>query len=260
MALVAAAAAAAPRGAHAAAVAGRRLVDEAAAPLARPTGPPPGAAGVARASISVDLGGWSKPVADGFLGISHEWVDVDELIDPAALQLLKDLAAYGTGPLSLRIGGGSTDLQRDVPGPAAWGALRRLHAELGAALILGINFEAGDASLTRRQYDALRRELPAAAVAAVELGNEPNFYAGKLGRSSADYLACCYVNDWNAAVVPLACPRGDASCWNAQFAGPAWGHVFLSPETLEWWLRCVAFARVGFLVRACERGEHGMGA
>jgi hypothetical protein len=38
--------------------------------------------------------------------------------------------------------------------------------------IIGINFEAGDWDITYQQYRALRRELPAEAVLAVELGNE----------------------------------------------------------------------------------------
>jgi hypothetical protein len=209
--------------------AGRRLVDEAALPLGPPLGPPPqpppGAPApapdapppprpaAARAAAFVDLDAPSKTVPASFVGISHEWLDVEELVDPEIFQLLLDLQSYGNGgrtgravggaarggvgaaralqrgaagtrrwraggdgmraprrgrrapvlparspglpqpdaplrlshtrarrhpphagPLVLRIGGGSTDIQRQVPGPAVWETLRRLHKEAGALL------------------------------------------------------------------------------------------------------------------------------
>jgi hypothetical protein len=45
---------------------------------------------------------------------------------------------------------------------------------------------------------------------------------------------------------PLSCPSGSV-CWHSQFAGPAWGHVHMAPETLDWFLRCAraAAARAG---------------
>ncbi|KIY98881.1 hypothetical protein MNEG_9078 [Monoraphidium neglectum] len=202
-----------------------------------PTVPDDGEVPRIRATLSVNVDGWSKQVPGSFLGISHEWVAAEELADPDTLQLLKDLAAYGTGALVMRIGGGSTDLQRTVPGPRVWAALRKLHQETGAVFILGINFLAEDFQLTQRQMQAIRRELPNDAVLAIELGNEPNFYPKKRNKDTADYLACCYVNDWNGWAVPLSCPAGSASCWTQQFAGPAWGHVHMSPETLDWFLR-----------------------
>jgi hypothetical protein len=69
--------------------------DSAAAPgagNASAAAPPPNPA-----SIRLDLDGWSKTVPPSFLGISHEWNDVDELVEPEVWQLLKDLQAYGTG-------------------------------------------------------------------------------------------------------------------------------------------------------------------
>ncbi|GBF89859.1 hypothetical protein Rsub_02563 [Raphidocelis subcapitata] len=200
--------------------------------------PPPSPLPAAnQASVWLDMDGWAKIVPPSFLGISHEWNDVDELVEPEAWQLLKDLQAYGTGPLVLRIGGGSTDLLKTIPDWRVWDTLRRLHNESGMVFILGINFEAGDWSLTNGQLQAIRRELPQAAVLAVELGNEPNFYPNKYGKPAAEYLACCFVNDWNAMAVPLSCPSGRMSCADGQLAGPAWGHVYMAPETLDWFLK-----------------------
>lgn len=47
------------------------------------------------------------------------------------LQLLKDLTAYGSGPLVVRVGGGSTDKQADVPPESTFKALRELHNVTG---------------------------------------------------------------------------------------------------------------------------------
>lgn len=81
------------------AAAGRRLVDEANLYTTGPLRPGAGAPPTSRVSVAVNLDGWAKEVPSSFLGISHEWVDVDELTDPEALLLLKDLQAYGTGTL-----------------------------------------------------------------------------------------------------------------------------------------------------------------
>jgi hypothetical protein len=62
-----------------------------------PTVPDDGEVPRIRATLSVNVDGWSKQVPGSFLGISHEWVAAEELADPDTLQLLKDLAAYGTG-------------------------------------------------------------------------------------------------------------------------------------------------------------------
>jgi hypothetical protein len=49
---------------------------------------------------------------------------------------------------------------------------RRTTHAAGIVFILGINFEAGDWSLTNSQLKAIRQELPPGSVLAVELGNE----------------------------------------------------------------------------------------
>lgn len=76
-----------------------------------------------------------------------------------------------------------------MPPRSAWDALRQLVSELGSSLILGVNFEAGDWAVTKAQFDAIRRELPASAVAAVELGNE----VGVWRVCFCVYLLCVFV-------------------------------------------------------------------
>lgn len=85
------------------------------------------------AALSPGTGGATIPT--DFLGISHEWTNIEELNHGGSyLQLLKDLTAYGSGPLVLRVGGGSTDLQRDVPPESTWQQLEQLHQATGEKL------------------------------------------------------------------------------------------------------------------------------
>jgi hypothetical protein len=37
--------------------------------------------------------------------------------------------------------------------------------------------------------------------------------------------------------VPLSCPGFRMSCADGQLAGPAWGHVYMAAETLDWFLK-----------------------
>lgn len=71
-------------------------------------------------------------IPSSFLGISHEWTNVEELNQGGTyLQLLKDLTAYGSGPLVVRVGGGSTDLLTHVPPESTWRSLKQLHDATG---------------------------------------------------------------------------------------------------------------------------------
>lgn len=87
----------------------------------------------ATASITPSVRGFGIPKT--FLGISHEWTNVEELNQPGSyLQLIQDLTAYGGGPLVVRIGGGSTD-QQTAPAPAStWNELRQLQYKTGEQL------------------------------------------------------------------------------------------------------------------------------
>lgn len=87
---------------------------------------------------------WVQAVADprrdtfhipsSFLGISHEWTNLDEFYTERGsyLRLIKDLTAYGGGPLVLRVGGGSTDKQSALPLQATWQGLKALQESTGS--------------------------------------------------------------------------------------------------------------------------------
>jgi hypothetical protein len=73
-----------------------------------------------------------------YLGISHEWTNVEELNHGGTYQqLLEDLTAYGGGPLVLRVGGGSTDKQYQPPSQAVFDSLKTLHDETGEQSVPG---------------------------------------------------------------------------------------------------------------------------
>lgn len=235
------------------------------------------------ATVNVDPGTVVRGIPRTFLGISHEWTNLEELNHGGSyLQLLRDLTAYGGGPLVLRIGGGSTDKQTSPAPRSTWDQLRALQHATGAGslscvgcdrclpgiictaihinshiiskpdtcttscnekthwcvppcsgmmFIVGLNFQAGDVSLARAQIDATWETLPSYSVMSFEVGNEPNFYEGMHGgKSSRDYISCCFINDWNVFVRTLSCrtPSSPASCKRdadfvfGQLAGPAW--------------------------------------
>ena len=146
-------------------------------------------------------------VPASFLGISHEWPYIEELSQiPSYLDVLKRLASHGGGPLIVRIGGGSTDHQRSVPGDGVWDSLNRLADATGVKFIVGLNFEAGDADLARRQLRAAEAKLRPGSILTFEIGNEPNFYVNKRGRSLNDYIGCCFNTDWNWHAQYMSCP------------------------------------------------------
>lgn len=69
------------------------------------------------ASFQIDVDSQDFPVIPkSFLGISHEWPNVEDMPrQPKYMELMKWLSSFGSGPLVVRIGGGSTDKQNFVP-------------------------------------------------------------------------------------------------------------------------------------------------
>ena len=137
--------------------------------------------------------GGGPVIPAGFLGLSLEYTAVEpyagvnpHLVNPVFERLVSNLA--GEHPV-LRIGGDSTDWAwwpvrgiRRPPGvritltPRWLAVTRTLTRDLGARLILGINFEADDARLAAAESRALLRGLGGRSVEALELGNEPELY------------------------------------------------------------------------------------
>lgn len=190
------------------------------------------------ATVMLDPQSVGSAIPKSFLGISHEWTNVEELNHGGSyLQLLQDLTAYGSGPLILRVGGGSTDLLAGIPPASTWKALEELHDSTGVRFIFGLNFYKLNVSLAIEQMDAILAHLPRSAIVAFEVGNEPNFYENIGGRNGDAFVRCCYINTWNYFARMLSCRNGSASCIDNQLAGPAWGHINMLPNTLDWFLR-----------------------
>ena len=154
-------------------------------------------AGVLRADVSVNVSRAAdgRPVSAGFVGLSIEYPAVTAYagsdppaINPVFEQLVRNLAP-NQHPV-LRIGGDSTDRtwwplnHRDRPSgvtysiSSRWLAVARALADgTGARLILGVNFEANQSSIAVAEARALLSGIGFRSVLALEIGNEPNWYA-----------------------------------------------------------------------------------
>jgi hypothetical protein len=195
-------------------------------------------------------------IPKSFLGLSHEWPHVEEMsTQPRYMDLVNYLTSFGGGPINVRVGGGSTDIQDFVPSSEVWDSLAALHKGTGAQFILGVNLEEGDTGLAVKQMQAAQAKLPAAAIQHFEIGNEPNFYNNRYSKSwqgdwrnvsGEAYIECCFWTDWEAHAKALACPTPSNCKTTGNFAGPAWGHVNVRTSTINWFLNVNA-AYVGLV-------------
>lgn len=146
-------------------------------------------------SVRVERATVGRPVGAGFVGLSIEYPALTAYAgsDPVAInpvfeQLVRNLAP-NQRPV-LRIGGDSTDRTwwplRHVVRPhgvtyslsARWLAVTRALAEgTGARLILGVNLEADHPPIGVAEARALLSGIGTPSVLALEIGNEPNWYA-----------------------------------------------------------------------------------
>lgn len=53
-----------------------------------------------------------------------------------------------------------------------WASLNKLHSMTGAKFIVGVNLEAGDPWLSRRQMEAAEKKMAPGSIVAFEIGNE----------------------------------------------------------------------------------------
>lgn len=154
-------------------------------------------AGLLRADVSVSVGRAvvARPVHAGFVGLSIEYPAVTAYAgtDPAAVnpvleQLIRDLAP-NQRPI-LRVGGDSADRtwwpasRRVKPRGVSfsisprWLAVTRALADAtGARLMLGVNLEARQPTIAVAEARALLSGIGHRSVLALEIGNEPNWYA-----------------------------------------------------------------------------------
>ncbi|NLH50328.1 MAG: hypothetical protein GX444_17240 [Myxococcales bacterium] len=147
------------------------------------------------ADVIVDPDSPGATVPNTFLGISVEWTHIVDYLGEnsgearaATVQLLRNFEAEGHRPV-VRIGGNSQDrawwnpdgLPRP-PGvevdldPLPVSILAALNEAAGTSLVLGLNLVLGDAANAAAVIAGLDDRISRDAVAAFELGNEPDYY------------------------------------------------------------------------------------
>jgi hypothetical protein len=179
-----------------------------------------GIASIATVSIGNTRG---QAIPANFMGLSHEWGNAQNMIgdsttgvDNIYRQLLRNLTAYGSGPIQLRIGGSSTD-NTGEPTPTTAQPFAELASALGARFYLGVNLGGGNVNLAVDQAKAYVSQMPAGSLDAIEIGNEPDGYPHNGMRSPSyaynDYLAD--FNTWKTNIMPVL-PTG------TMLVGPSW--------------------------------------
>ncbi|MGB9417789.1 MAG: glycosyl hydrolase family 79 C-terminal domain-containing protein [Acidobacteriaceae bacterium] len=150
------------------------------------------------------------PVAADFLGLSMEWCNAQTVLGQASAggadaifaQYVANLRAYGAGPMSIRIGGNSTDTGGSCGTPTgiqSVQAMSEFARDTGAKFSFGLNMVSDDLSASKAQAAAYCAGMPSGSIAAFEIGNEPdlyttvgwtaNTYSGELSQYLAGVLA-----------------------------------------------------------------------
>ncbi len=165
------------------------------------------------------------------MGLSHEWGTAQTMMGDSATgvdniyrQLLRNLVAYGSGPIYLRIGGDSTDKTGEPTSTTAQ-PFAELANALGVKFFLGVNLGADNVNLAVDQAKAYVSQMPAGSLDAIEIGNEPDQYAQNGLRSSSygyqDYFA--EFNTWKTNIMPVL-PAG------TMLMGPSWAETGWWPD------------------------------
>jgi hypothetical protein len=157
------------------------------------------------------------------MGLSHEWGDAQRIRGSNAQgantiyrNLVSNLTAFGSAPLSMRIGGNTTDTSGE-PTSTTMPPLAELATATGSKFVLGVNLGASNLSLATDQTTAFMSQMPANSVQAIEIGNEPDLYS-TIGMRSSTYDYNDYASDfytWKQAIQHLL-PAG------VKLAGPSW--------------------------------------
>jgi hypothetical protein len=164
-----------------------------------------------------------------FMGLSHEWGaqkmmgDAETGVNRLYRQLLANLAAYGSGPIYLRIGGNSTDGTGE-PTAETVRPFAELAKDQKVIFSLGVNLGSGDVNLATAQAKAYLSAMPPGSVNAIEIGNEPDHYnknGKKVNYTPEQYFAD--FDQWKAAIMPLLPP-------GTKLMGQTWGGVQKNDE------------------------------
>ncbi len=208
-----------------------------------------GSGSPAKAATEISAARVVRLIPPGFVGLSMELKALEQYagtdpsaIDPVLLRLIEQIAP-DQSPV-LRFGGDSTDWSwwpvAGIPRPPGvrytltprWMAVARgLAAALNARLILGVNLEAGNPAIAAAEGRAMISGIGRRAIAALEIGNEPELY-GRFGwyRSASgrqvpgrppNYDPASFTAQFTQYArllkgVPLAGPASGAPSWLAQ--------------------------------------------
>jgi hypothetical protein len=168
-------------------------------------------------------------VPSGYIGFSHEWGQAQLLMGDPAIgtnpiyrQLLDNLTAYGSGPISIRVGGNSTDttalpdastvrpfaqLFEDLSSPTRdeadpwrndfWHDHAQRHArKAGVFFYLGVNLGSDVVALATSQAQVFVQNMPKGSIRAIEIGNEPDFYPTVSHHRPSTYDYTAYALDF----------------------------------------------------------------
>ena len=148
------------------------------------------------ATAVVDVGHPGRAVPSPSIGFSIEYEAVAAYAGPPDrrnqqfAQLVRTLADASGAPVRIRVGGNSTDQSWWNPGreprprtvlfditPETLDSLAWISRNTGARVTLGVNFALNDPDRATAFARAAQRRLPAGALDALEIGNEPDLYA-----------------------------------------------------------------------------------
>jgi hypothetical protein len=162
-------------------------------------------------TVSATIG--SQPglsIPADFLGLSHDWNDAQASMGSQATgvnniyrQLVQNLS-NPQKPFFIRIGGGSTD-DSVAPTSLTVQPFVELAQAMPVRFSLGVNLGSNNVQLAEQQASFFASQLPASALDAIEIGNDPDLYAQN-GRRSSSYNLSNYVSDfaeWQSNIQPL---------------------------------------------------------
>lgn len=119
-------------------------------------------------------------VSSNFMGYSLEWESAETIMgksstgsDAIFQKLEENLTAYGSGPIVIRVGGYSTDVNTKVNDVVPFA---ELYQHNGTPFILGVNLKAQSLPASKAQAATYYSVMPTGSLSSIEIGNESNFY------------------------------------------------------------------------------------
>ena len=156
------------------------------------------------------------------MGFSHEWGGQNDLMGQPGRtnniyrQLLRNLTAYGSGPIMIRMGGNSAD-SSGQPTSTTVPPMAQLATDIGAKFALDVNLGSNNVQLAVSQAQNYVANMPQGSLEAIEIGNEPDLYSRNGDRPSSytmgDYFAD--FEKWGGQISPVL-PQG------VKLMGPSW--------------------------------------